>query len=545
MIGNDILAKSLTALNLDRIYFIMGGPFIEAHNACEDAGLDMIDVRHEQSAALMAIADTRIRRKVNVAMACSGPGVMNLVTGVAHAFADCAPLLVLGGAAALTGEGKGTFQDGDQLAVFRPITKAAVRCPDARRIPEVLANALRTALNGKPGPVYVEFPGDVLYSDVPDDEIIWPAAAPVLERTAASPSAVEQAIDLLGKARRPIVIAGSGVVWSSAEEALVKFTDELEIPTWTTPLAKGVVDERGPLSFPSLRSTAFGECDVIIQIGTRQNYVFDYFSTKRFNSDAQLIQIDISPTEIGRNRAASVALVGDARTVLDQLLDAPKPDGLADRYEEWRSRLNAAKSAKDAALSVRDAERSRESTSDAPIHPAELCRVVQDWLPEDATVVTDGHEILSFARQTFAFDRPRSLNSGTYGTMGVGVPFAIGAKLAAPDRPVVLLQGDGSFGFNGFEIDTAIRHEAPFICIISNNGGWSAANKRKVGRDLGYTRYDEMFAPLGCYTAHIEDIEDLIPVLDKALASGKPAVINVITDATARAQTAKFTEYAT
>lgn len=538
MLGNEILARALRAMDVERVFFIMGGPFVDAHNECESAGISMIDVRHEQAAAMMALAEARITRRTGVCMACSGPGAMNLVTGVAHAQADAAPLVAIGGSSALAQDGQEPFQETDQVGVFRPLTKWSARCMDARRIPELIATAFRVAAAGRPGPVYLDMPGDVLYSDVPEDEVAWVQTRPERECQPASVDAVDAALDALRSAKRPLIAAGSGVVWSQAEDALRAVVDRFGLPVWTTPSAKGVVPESGGMCFPAARSAAFRGCDLILQVGTRQNYVFSYFSPPRFAADATLVQIEVDPAEVGRMRTPEVALVGDARVVLEQLLERAGDTIDPSMYREWVD-----------GLAEQDRGR-RESgkpsrPDDMPIHPVALCEEIARWLPEEAIVATDGHEILSFARQTLLFDRAEWLSSGTYGTMGVGLPFAVGAKAVAPERPVVVLHGDGSFGLNAMEMDTAVRHGLPVICVISNNGGWSATDRYKAGRELGTTRYDSMFEPLGCFTAFVEDIGDLVPALQKAHESGRPAVINVVTDSGGRAATAKFTEYMT
>jgi len=540
VIGYEILAKELQGWGVNPLFFLMGGPLIDAQNACEDIGIRMVDVRHEQAAVMMANAHTRITGRPSVAMACSGPGMMNMVTGIAHAWADGAPVIAIGGASELSREGSMAFQETDQLAVVRPITKLAIRCTDPARIPDTIATAFRTAISDSPGPVYIDLPGDVLYAEVPDDQVHSRVSTLDVPRPAADTSEVEHARELLASARRPVIISGSGTVWSRAGDALTELVDAYQAPFFTTPMGRGIVSELHPLFLPGSRSLALRECDLVLQVGTRQNYVFNFMQPPRVNADAKLIQIDISAAQIGYNRQADVGLVGDAGTVLQQLLAGSVLQDAAPNHAEWIAQLRDHDQRK-----KKELDDESNNFTGTPIHPRTLCEELVHWLPDDAILSLDGHEILTMGRQFIPLTRPVSLNSGAYGTMGVGLPFGIGAQLASPDSTVVVLSGDGSFGFNAMELDTAIRHRVPVICVISNNGGWTATDRRKAGSDLGHMPYEEMFDALGCFTARVERIDDLRPALEKARAFDGPSLINVITDRSARAVTAKFTQYVT
>jgi acetolactate synthase-1/2/3 large subunit len=539
MTGNEIVARCLVQQAVDTLFFLMGGPMVDCENACEAAGLRMLDVRHEQAAAMMANAYARLRRRPGVCMASSGPGTANLVTGVANAFADSAPVVAIGGSSPLSQAGMGAFQETDQVALFRPITRWSERCHDARRIPEYVAAAFRAAIGGKPGPVFLDLPGDVLYRDVPEADVRWTTGTVETTRPSADPTAVEQALALLEQARRPVLISGSGVIWSSAETQLKAFVDQTGIPFFATPQGRGVIPEDHPLSFLAARSTAFREADLIVIAGTRQNYVIDFARPPRWNPHAKLIQIDIDPAEIGRNRAVDVGLNGDVGSVLDQLLQAADGRLNPGRYAAWASYLASLHEEKAA-----EQER-RMSTNARPIHPLRLCKEVRDFLPRDAVLCVDGQEILTYARQSIPFHAPHSLNSGPYGCMGVGLPFGVGAKVAMPDKVVVVLHGDGSFGLNAMEMDTAVRHRLPVVCVVSNNGGWTATDRYKAGRELGFTRYEKMVAAFGCHTEYVEDPDAIRPALERAVASGKASLVNVVTDPKARAQQVKFANYST
>jgi len=540
MTGNEILARALKDHGVDVIFFLMGGPMIDCENACSQREIRMIDVRHEQAAAMMANAYSRLRRRPAVCMACSGPGATNLVTGVANAFVDSAPVVAIGGSTPVSQSGMGAFQETDQVAVFRPITRWAERCSDPRRIPEFVDMAFRHAFGSRPGPVYLDMPGDVLYREVPDDQVRWTSAdGGERHRPQGDPELVERAAALIAASERPVVISGSGVLWSEAEHELRALVEAARLPFYTTPQGRGVIPEDHPLSFLGARGTAWRDADLVALVGTRQNYVIGYARPPRVNPRAKLIQIDIDPAEIGRNRHADAAIVGDAKAVLAQLVAAGGGRFHPERRGAWTSLLAGEDEEK------RAEQEKRMAAGTRPIHPLRLCKEIRDFLPRDAVLCVDGQEILNYARSAIPFYAPHSLNSGPYGCMGVGLPFGVGAKAAMPGATVVVLHGDGSFGLNAMELDTALRHRLPLICVISNNGGWTATDRPKTGRNLGFTRYDLMFGAIGCHAEYVEDPEQIRPALERAAASGKPAIINVVTDPTARAQTARYADYST
>jgi thiamine pyrophosphate-dependent acetolactate synthase large subunit-like protein len=539
MRGNEILARCLLRHGIEDIFYLMGGPMLECEAECERLGIRMIDVRHEQAASMMCNAYSRIKRAPSVCMAASGPGTMNLVTGVATAFADSAPVIALGGASPIRGAGMGAFQETDQVALFRPITRWAERCVETHLLPEYVDMAFALAFGSRPGPVYLDLPADVLYRDVPEEWIRWRDEPVVRARAGGSDDDIERAVNLLTQAERPVLVSGSGILWSGAERELQRLVEALRIPFYTTPHGRGVIAEDHELCFLGARSEAFREADVILTVGTRHNYVVSFMRAPRWNAVADLIQIDIDPAEIGRSRQPAVGIVGDAKTVLTQLLTAREGCTETASSQAWCTHLRGINERK-----LRQQEE-RMAVDSEPIHPLRLCKEVRDILPRDAILSVDGQEILTYARQSIPFYEPHSLNSGPYGCMGVGLPFGLGAKLAAPDKTVVVLHGDGSFGINAMEMDTAVRHGIPVVCVISNNGGWAAskADRPIIGRELGYTRYDTMFETIGCHGEFVERPSDIRPALERALASGKPAVVNVITDSAARAQGVSFAMY--
>jgi acetolactate synthase-1/2/3 large subunit len=431
----------------------------------------------------------------------------------------------------------------DQVAAFKPITKWAEQCTDPRRVPEFVTTAVRQSISGRPGPVYLDMPGDVLYKQVDEDEVVYPDVDPATfrARPTGDPALIDDAIRLLSEAERPLILTGSGILWSEAEAELQQLVELLGIPFYTTPQGRGVVPDDHALSFPTARATAFREADALLLIGTRINYIIGHLAAPRFNGSARLIQVDIDGGEIGHNRPADVGIVGDARAVIRQLLAAA--DGRVDsrRYSAWREHLANVESKK------RVENEAAMSTDQQPIHPLRLCKEVRDFLDRDAILVVDGQEILNYGRQSIPTYVPRHrLNSGVFGTMGVGLPFGIGAKVARPDKQVLVLHGDGSFGLNGMELDTAARHKIPVVTVVSLNGGWTADPKReKAGRELGYTSFHKMAEALDCHGEYVEEPQAIRPALERAFASGSPALVNVLTDWRARATTAAFSVYST
>ncbi|MBV9327746.1 MAG: thiamine pyrophosphate-binding protein [Chloroflexi bacterium] len=541
--GSQILARSLRRLRVDTFFYIMGGPMMAAETASVEEGLRAIDVRHEQAAAMMAHAYGRVRNTLGVCMAASGPGATNLITGVANAWADCAPLLAIGGSAPLSQRGKGAFQEMDQVSAFKPITKWAEQVTDPRRVPEFVATAARHALGGRPGPVYLDMPGDVLYRQVEEDDVVYPdgSADSFRVRPRGDPALIDDACRLLAQAERPLILTGSGILWSGAEAELQQLVELAGIPFYTTPQGRGVVPDDHALSFLTARSTAFREADLLLLIGTRINYVIGHLSPPRFNAAARLVQVDIDPGEIGHNHPADVGIVGDARAVLKQLLEAFPSRADARRFSAWRQHLTEVEESKRA-----DAEKAM-STDQRPIHPLRLCKEVRDFLDRDAILVVDGQEILNYGRQSIPTFVPRHrLNSGVFGTMGVGLPFGVGAKVAKPDSQVLVLHGDGSFGLNAMELDTCSRFNIPVVTVVSLNGGWTAdPNREKTGRELGYTKFHKMAEALGCHGEYVEDPAAIRPALERAFKADAPALVNVLTDWRARATTAAFSQYST
>jgi acetolactate synthase-1/2/3 large subunit len=540
--GDQVIAQCFKNEGVDTFFFMMGGPTSGTAGACLDLGMQGIYVRHEQAAAMMAHAYARVTGKPGVCITPSGPGTANAVTGLANAWADATPIIAIGGSAPMRATTLDAFQEMDQVAMMKPVVKAAYRVDIASRIPEYISLAFREAMDGKKGPVYLDLPGDILSAKVDDERLYWPTNYRVEARPAGDPALVRRAIDLLAKAQRPLIVTGSGILWSGASTELRQFVEATGIPFFTTPQGRGVIPEDHPRAFPAARSMAFREADVVLVIGARANAMLSFLRPPRFSPEAKFITVNIDGKEIGHNRGVEVGIIGDAKLVLQQLTveAAGKIDGKQETA--WVAQL--------AAKQRSNEERSAEllHSNKVPIHPLRLCREVREIITRDTILVVDGHEILNFGRQSIPVYEPgTSLNAGPHGCMGIGVPFGIGAKAARPDKPVLVLSGDGAFGWNGMEMDTAIRHKLNIVVVVSNNAGFtsrqtgrmSAGNigPTNIGRELGYQRYDKMVEALGGYGEFVEKPDDIRPAIERAFASGKPALVNVCTDPEAQATT--------
>ena len=532
--GSYLIAKTLKEEGVDTLFYVMGGPDFDIVMACQDLGIRAIDFRHEQAAAFAAHAYARVTGKPGVCTAASGPGTLNLLTGVYTAAIDCAPMIVLGGASAVHEIGRDAFQEVDQLGIMEPLCKYWHRTTKAERYPEIVSTAYRQATSGRPGPVYIDCGGDVLYEELEEESAIKPTRVAVRSRPAAEPGAVKEAIDILADAERPIIFAGGGAFFSGAAPELERFVDITNIPFYASPMSRGLVPEDHRVSFPGARSTAMREADVVLVVGTRLNWMSQY--GRRFSDQATVIQIDIEASEIGHNRDVDLGIVGDAKAIMGQM---------ADEAEAQESRFaGALESPWVVHLSDDDDRRAAQvapllSSDQVPIHPLRLCKEIRDFLDRDAILSVDGNEILHFGRQSIPTYVPgHRLNSGVTGTMGVGLPYGIGAKIAKPDKQVLVLHGDGSMGMNAMEIDTAVRYNLPVVTVISNNAGWTARTpeRRKPGRELGFTAFDEMAIALGAYGEKVEDPDEIRPALERAFESGRAAVVNVIVEPTASSE---------
>ena len=538
--GAELLARQMREEGVEDLFYIMGGPIIETAGFAADYGIRTIDCRHEQGAAMAAHGYARVKRAPGVCLAASGPATTNLLTGVANAYLDGVPLIALGGAAALRSFDTDAFQEYDQLAMARPVTRWAARVHHPDRMPEYFNIARRKALGPKPGPAYLDLPGDALYGRADDAGVWFPPGGQAPARPAPGEDAIARAVGILAAAERPLVLSGSGVFWSGAAAELRAFVDQARIPFYTTPLGRGVVPEDHELAFLGARGQAFREADAILTVGTRFNFIVSYGHPPRFAEDVKVIQIDTDPTEIGHNRPVELGIVADARLALGALTAAAREAGLR-APDDWIARLGESDHAK------RQQTLALAESGATPIHPLRIANEIVGVAERDAIVCIDGMETLNYGRQWIpAYAEGARLNAGPNGCMGTGIPFALGAKAAAPGRQVIAFVGDGSFLMNVQEFDTMVRHDLPIVAVINQNGGWTGGPDATPGRRLGFhQRYHDVVEALGGHGELVTEPQEIRPALERAIASGKPACVNVHADEHARASTVPFGGYST
>lgn len=535
--GGHLVGKYLKEVEKIEIVFgISGGHLESILDSFTEYKIRTIDVRHEQAAAMMAHAWYVYTGKPGVCFLTAGPGFTNGLTGIANAYLDNAPLVVICGKHPLKDDLKGALQEMNQLDVVKPITKWAATCYDIKRIPEYLAIAFRQAVEGRPGPVMLELPPDILNIKV-DESLVPMPSRPTRKYTVHPDDAdLTAAADLINNARQPLFIGGTGVGFSACSECLGQFIDKTGMPFILLNNGRGALPDNHPLSVWDCGNVglmiAVAQADVLVIAGIRLNWLLQ--SGGIIPSATKVVRIDIDPHEIDRNRVADAGLVGDAASVLGQL------NGLLVKKErgEWVSTMRAA------SLSMIDGELNIRKTASDPIHPIRLAEQIRKYVGDDALYVVDGGDTSYFGLVGFISRHKAgviSQSSGLLGCLGTGIPFAMAAKLAHPDRKVLLLNGDGSFGFNAMEFDTMVRHNIPIVCVVNNDCAWgmikhtqemSIGKERLQCSELGTRHYEKMVEGLGGHGEFVAKDEEIIPALTRAFESGKPACVNVMTDPT-------------
>lgn len=534
--GGHLVGKYLKEIEkVDIVFGISGGHLESILDSFTEYKIRTIDVRHEQAAAMMAHAWSIYSGKPGVCFLTAGPGFTNGITGIANAHLDNAPLVVLCGRAPIRDDLKGALQEMNQIEVVRPMTKWAATCYDTKRIPEYLSIAFRNATGGRPGPVMLELPPDIL--NVKVDESLAPMPSKSNPQYTVHPDDIDlkAAAEIINKAKKPLFLGGSGVGFSGCSGLLQKFVEKTGIPFMLLNNGRGELPDDHPNSVMDMGQLglffSISQNDVIIAAGLRFNWLLQY--GQLIPPTVKMIRIDIDPLEINRNVEADVGLVGDIGSVLEQLIPLVNEN----YHSEWRDTL------KSAGRSVLDYElRMRETASD-PIHPIRLVAQIQKFVGNDAIYVADGGDTQYFGLAFSSMEKAGVIASaaGLLGCLGTGIPFGMAAKLARPDKKVVVLNGDGSFGFNAMEFDTMVRHNIPVVCVIVNDCAWGMikhSQELSIGKDrlqcseLGTRHYEKMVEGLGGHGEFVTKDEEIIPALERAFASGKPACVNVITDPT-------------
>jgi acetolactate synthase I/II/III large subunit len=523
--------------NVDTVFCLSGGHIEAILDSFTEYKIRAVDVRHEQAAAMMAEAWSIYSGKPGVCLVTAGPGFTNALTGIANAFLDNAPLVVLCGKHPLRDDLKGALQEVNQMDMVKPITKWAATCYDTKRIPEYLSLAFRHAVVGRPGPVFLELPPDILNVKVPEEKVPMPAHKTHKYTVHPDDWDLKQAAEIINAAKKPLFLGGSGVGFSCCSSALSQFIDRAGVPFILMNFGRGELPDNHPLSLWDIGNVGIQlgitQADVIIAVGLRFNWLLQ--SGAIIPDATKVIRIDIDPHEIDRNRVADVGLVGDTTSVLNQLLPLLKRGD----HSAWIKTLRAASHA-----FIAPELKLREKTS-SPIHPIRLVAQIQKAVGDDAIYVIDGGDTQYFGLVGLTSREKAGViaaAAGLLGCLGTGIPFAMAAKLARPDKKVVLLQGDGSFGFNAMEFDTMVRHNIPVVCVVNNDTAWGMikhSQELSIGCDrlqcseLGERHYEKMVEGLGGYGEFVTKDEDIIPAIRRAFDSGKPSCINVMTDPSA------------
>lgn len=540
--GGQLVADSLVNRGVKYVFTLSGGHITPIYQYLENSSVTLFDTRHEQAAVFMAEAWGKLTRTPGVAMVTAGPGFTNSLTGIASAFFSNTPLILIAGCVGLDHREKLDLQDMPQAPAIGAMVKKALVCHKVERVPEFMDIAFRTASSGRPGPVYLEFPVDVL-NGVVNPSSVKEMKTDVTSHPADSAKA-EQMLDMIQQAEKPVVIAGTGVWQSGAEKELIQFIENTGMPAYTSLSGRGTIPDTHPLCFegalairPGSGFSAYMQTDLVVLLGTR--ICLYYMFGDIFNRQAKMIQVDIQPEEIGRNRSVDLPVVSDVGALLRQcnavIREKKLNEMLTSRFAPWISTLETAHE-QGKAMSANDWK------SDAvPIHPMRLAREINEFMNrEDDIVVADGGDTATWMGMTRTIRKPgHYLDYGIFGSLAVGIPYANAAKLIYPEKRVCLITGDGSVGFNFMEFETALRRKLPIVVVICNDLGWGMirhsqeirmGHSVREGTHIGRVDYHKMVEALGGKGILVEQPAEIRPALEAAFASGITTCINVMTD---------------
>lgn len=528
--GGEIIARMIKNEGVGHIFTLSGGHVQNIYEGCLNNGIEIIDTRHEQSAGHAADGYSRITFKPGVAVVTAGPGVTDVVTAVANAYQASSPMVVIGGRSPLRQYDMGSLQDIELLDVMKPITKWAQAVYETRRIPYYMAMAFREAMTGRFGPTFLQIPSDVLFGRVDEDQVDWPRSYRTSGEIMGDPALIREAAEAIARAKRPMVMAGSGVFWHRAQKELAEFARAADVPVFTNAMGRGSLRQDNPNFFSLARKPAFAQADTIVVLGTPIDFRLKYGRPPAWNPEARIIQVDMDPRDIGRNRDFGIGIEANIRQALLQLTGEI---GRAD-HGEWMTTLRGMESGA-------DAQREVYMNSDSmPIHPLRLCREIAKFVDDDTIVIGDGGDIVAQAASVLPINNPGQwMDPGPFGTLGVGTGFAMAASVAAPDKKVLMVNGDGTFGLNGFDFDTFVRFKMPIVSVVGNDRCWHqiyVGQKAQYGDRTPATllgdnaRYDRVVEGLGGHGEFVEHPEQIHAAIARAFDSGKPACVNVIMD---------------
>jgi acetolactate synthase I/II/III large subunit len=527
------VARRLKAHGVGRLFTLSGGHLFSIYDGCRAEGIEIVDVRHEQTAAFAAEGWAKVTREVGVCALTAGPGVTNGMSAMGSAQANHSPMVVLGGRAPAGRWGQGSLQEIDHVPFVRPLCKLAETAGSAAEIPELVEEAFAAALAPHGGPAFVDLPLDYVFMEAEEPEgFSVPIAAG--RSGGAAGEAIEAAGKLLGGAERPVIMAGTDLYWGHGEVALGELARELGIPVYLNGLARGCVAGDDELYFSRTRARALKGADVALVIGVPMDFRLGFGGA--FGEETQIVAIDVAEPQRRHPREVAVELYGELGETLADLRGAAMSSGSADGARgrgRWIEELRAAEE------QARAGERAELEDGRAPLHPLRVYGELQKVLDRDAIVIGDGGDFVSYAGRVVESYEPGCwLDPGPFGCLGAGPGYALAAKLAHPQRQVVVLLGDGAFGFAGMELDTLARHGVNVVGVMGNNGIWGL-EKHPMEFLYGYsvaadlrpgTRYDLVAQALGCHGELVERPGDLRGALERAFEAGKPALVNVLTD---------------
>jgi acetolactate synthase I/II/III large subunit len=521
--GGRLVAKALKSRGITHLFTLSGGHLFSIYDGCKAEGIEIVDVRHEQSAVFAAEGFAKATRRVGVAALTAGPGVTNGISAIAGAQANCSPVCVLGGRAPELRWGSGSLQEIDHLPFVSPLVKSAETVKETGTIGAGTAAALDLASSAPFGPTFVDFPLDVVFSEA-DEEI------PGFECSDVQPAAgVEAAVALLMGAERPVIMAGSGLYWGHGEVELCALAEALGIPVFLNGLGRGCLPADHQLAFSRARGAGLKGADVALVVGVPIDFRLGFGGS--FGEETKLIRLDAAPNALASNRVSEVDLVGDVAATLAAIRESV-PGG-RQSVAGWLEQLRGVEAEK------RAAEQAELNDSRSPLHPVRVYKELGEVLDRNAIVIGDGGDFVSYAgRFIETFEPGCWMDPGPFGCLGAGPGQAIGAKLAHPARQVCLLLGDGAFGFAGMEFDTLARHGLPVVGVMGNNGIW-ALEHHPMKFLYGYsvaaelrpeTPYEKVVEALGCDGVLVSEPDQLRPALERAFESGRPTLVNVLTD---------------
>ena len=529
--GAQLMVRSLRQQGVEYMFGVVGFPVQPIAAAALEQGITYIGMRNEQAASYAAQAVGYLTGRPGACLVVSGPGVVHGLAGLANAQQNCWPMILIGGASPTYQNGMGAFQEERQVQIAEPFCKYAHAVEHTYRIPFYVEQAVRHSIYGRPGAAYLDMPDDIIQGEVDEEDAVQVAPIPDPPRSQALPESVEAALDALETAERPLAIIGKGMAWSRAEDEVRAFIERTQLPFLASPMGKGVMDDSHPLSVGAARSHALREADVVFLMGARLNWIMHFGHKPRFSENVRVVQLDIAHEAIGHNVPAEVALVGDGRAITGQLNRAlENRQWFYPADTPWRSALREKAEA--------NAEQIRPMLEDdsTPTNYYRALRDIRAWAGESAVIIGEGANTMDIGRTQLPNAQPRlRLDAGSYGTMGIGMGFAIAAAAVHRDRPIISVSGDSALGFSGMEIETACRYGLPIKIVVLNNGG--------IGRGVAEfeegeqippfaltigARYDRMMEAFGGKGFHVEDPADLAPALDAASAHDGPALVNVI-----------------